>query len=168
MDFADGADGLVDGIDFDDVEEGIDETKLKEMEEKFEVESKENQAALKEMEKYIRENKEDPTLEGVRLLVSLMKDETLMIDTIIGSLQGQQTNKINLKFMLAKHKILLVHFQYTMQDVTDFINTHEPADGTMYYDHELKHVLKRFLIYLFKNSERNVVEAKLDEEEVKA
>ena len=89
----------------------MNEAKLKELEEKFELEGQEIEQALKDIQAKIEENKDDPTIEGLRLLESLLKDETLLVDTILGNLQGQPTNKVNLKFMLARNEILLKHFE---------------------------------------------------------
>ena len=144
----------------------MNEAKLKELEEKFELEGQEIEQALKDIQAKIEENKDDPTIEGLRLLESLLKDETLLVDTILGTLQGQPTNKVNLKFMLARNEILLKHFEYGMDDCTDFTNSHPPStDDSMYFDSEMKHVLKKFLVYLYTKKDMIEVKPKLDDGE---
>ena len=166
----DAADVLMEGIDFNDIQE-MSEAELQALEEKNEKEREEIQSALTDISADIHKLKDDPSVEGLKLLSSLLKDDTLIVDAILGNMQGQPQNKVNLKFLLAKNHLLQDKFDYNMNDCTAFVLHHEPRDGSMYDHSELIHILKMFIVFLYRNKEQKQHEEKRklddDEEEIK-
>ena len=164
------ADSIMAGIDFDDVQE-YSEAELKALEERYENERSEIQGVMNDINEAIRLSKVKEDTERFKLLQSLLKDDTLILDTIIGNLKEQPQNKVNLKFLLAKNPLLISNFDYKMEDCATFVTLHEPRDQSMYDQSELIHVLKMFVVFVYmhhqKPEQTNNVEG-VKEEEIKS
>mmetsp|Transcript_27427 Transcript_27427/g.24306 ORF Transcript_27427/g.24306 Transcript_27427/m.24306 type:complete len:174 (+) Transcript_27427:2-523(+) len=151
--FADGAaDSLIDGIDFDDMIEWTEE-ELKIMEERMDSEKIEIESVITSLSSKIDKLHGEPGSDRLNLLKSMLKDESLILDTILGHIQDQPQNKVNLKFILAKNKLMLEYFDFTMAECNDFTSLHTPRDNSSYDKSELSHVLKLFIVFLYSNKE---------------
>ena len=148
----DAANSLMAGIDFNDMIEWTEE-ELKIMEERNQKEQQEIEDVSKAIGNELDKLHDGPGSERLRLLKSLLNDESLILDTILGNLQEQPQNRVNLKFILAKNKIFLEHFEYTMEECNEFTTLHPPRDESTYDRAELIHILKLFIVFLYSNKD---------------